>query len=104
MLERPKYQSFTGSVALMEPSASSGECAGEDPGLAKRRGGTDTTDTTVHSGPLTPTTPCTVCTGAERWDDAGVWRCITCWPMPLTVTARRAEKRYQALRQSRKEG
>ena len=24
--------------------------------------------------------PCAVCGGTERWDDAGILRCVTCWP------------------------
>src|SRR5262245_46390276 len=40
--------------------------------------------------------PCVVCGGSQRWDDAGVWRCTTCWPTPLTVTTRQAAQRYQA--------
>jgi hypothetical protein len=30
--------------------------------------------------PLTQYYPCVVCSGSERWDDAGIWRCLACWP------------------------
>jgi TubC N-terminal docking domain len=30
--------------------------------------------------PLSPTYPCTVCSRTQRWDDRGIWRCMTCWP------------------------
>jgi hypothetical protein len=46
--------------------------------------------------PLTPHYPCTVCGKVERWDDAGVWQCKTCWPAPLTELARQAEAIFQA--------
>jgi hypothetical protein len=42
-------------------------------------------------GTRAPDAPCAVCASLERWDDAGVWRCPTCWPVPLTEAARRAE-------------
>ena len=32
--------------------------------------------------PLTQHYPCVVCSGSERWDDAGIWRCLACWPSP----------------------
>jgi tubulysin polyketide synthase-like protein len=32
--------------------------------------------------PLTQYYPCVVCSGSERWDDAGIWRCLACWPSP----------------------
>ena len=32
--------------------------------------------------------PCAVCDQDKRWNDAGVWRCRVCWPMPLTEAAR----------------
>jgi hypothetical protein len=35
--------------------------------------------------------PCAACGVAQRWDDAGVLRCASCWPMPLTEAARTAE-------------
>jgi hypothetical protein len=41
--------------------------------------------------PLTPQHPCVVCSSTERWGDAGIWRCKTCWPTPLSQAARRAE-------------
>ena len=25
--------------------------------------------------------PCAVCRGTECWDHAGIWRCVTCWPL-----------------------
>src|SRR5262249_9809593 len=30
--------------------------------------------------------PCAVCGGTERWDHAGVWRCVTCWPLHNRTT------------------
>jgi hypothetical protein len=30
--------------------------------------------------------PCAVCGGTERWEHAGVWRCVTCWPSPGSRT------------------
>jgi len=42
---------------------------------------------------LLPLSPCAVCGQDERWDDAGIWRCRACWPMPLTEAARKAELR-----------
>ena len=32
--------------------------------------------------PLRQYYPCFVCSGSERWDDAGIWRCVACWPAP----------------------
>jgi len=32
--------------------------------------------------PLTQYYPCVVCSGSERWDDAGIWRCLACWSAP----------------------
>jgi hypothetical protein len=29
---------------------------------------------------LPPHVPCIVCGGTDRWDDAGIWRCVVCWP------------------------
>jgi ribosomal protein L37AE/L43A len=40
---------------------------------------------------LPPPPPCVVCASPARWDDAGVWRCTACWPMPLTEATRTAE-------------
>jgi hypothetical protein len=45
--------------------------------------------------PLTAGFPCVVCDGRERWNDAGVWRCLACWPSPLTQQALTAERVYQ---------
>jgi hypothetical protein len=30
------------------------------------------------------TQPCTVCNGGRRWNDAGIWRCVVCWPPNTT--------------------
>ena len=48
--------------------------------------------------PLTPHYPCVVCGKAERWDDAGIWRCMACWPPPLTEATRLAERNRAAMR------
>ena len=31
-----------------------------------------------------PAQPCTVCGGVTRWNDAGIWRCVACWPPEAT--------------------
>ena len=56
-----------------------------------REHGTVKTDKTSRGAPLTPSAPCTVCGNTRRWNDAGLWRCGTCWPTPLTAAARVAE-------------
>ena len=38
--------------------------------------------------PLSSGYPCVSCGGGIRWNDAGVWRCVACWPTPLTLAAR----------------
>jgi hypothetical protein len=58
-------------------------------------GATAKTDTTARSAPMTPAAPCALCGGQERWNDAGTWRCIACWPTPLTRATREAERQYQ---------
>ena len=30
--------------------------------------------------------PCAFCGGTERWDDAGIMRCVTCWPVARSRT------------------
>jgi hypothetical protein len=30
--------------------------------------------------------PCALCGGIERWDDHGIWRCLTCWPRVASRT------------------
>ena len=39
--------------------------------------------------PLSSGYPCVSCGGGTRWDDTGIWRCVVCWPEPLTMAARR---------------
>jgi hypothetical protein len=36
-----------------------------------------------------------VCGKIERWDDHGVWRCMSCWP-PGSLAARRPDSRADA--------
>jgi hypothetical protein len=43
-----------------------------------------------NAEPLTQYYPCVVCGKTERWDDAGIWRCVACWPTPLTEATRHA--------------
>ena len=35
--------------------------------------------------------PCAVCGGTDRWEHAGVWRCVTCWPLERCRTNARAD-------------
>jgi hypothetical protein len=83
VLERPKYQPFTESVAVMEPLAPMQEQAGGDTALAM---------------PAQEVVPCVVCGGQVRWNDAGLLRCVACWPQPLTRGTLRAEAHYQRRR------
>lgn len=46
--------------------------------------------------PLTQYYPCVVCRKTERWDDHGIWRCLACWPEPVTQSARLAAAHDQA--------
>src|SRR5438309_6843974 len=39
-----------------------------------------TADASPVSASLSPTYPCVVCGQTSRWDDHGIWRCVTCWP------------------------
>ncbi len=34
----------------------------------------------ARPNPLTPFYPCVRCGNTDRWDDAGIWRCLACWP------------------------
>jgi ParB family chromosome partitioning protein len=44
----------------------------------------DKSDTTIICSTSTHTSDadaaCTVCKGVIRWNDAGIWRCVVCWP------------------------
>jgi hypothetical protein len=85
MLERPKYQPFAESVAVVEPPESLPARAREDTTLAR---------------PAPDVVPCVVCGSQVRWNDAGVLRCGACWPSPLTQAARRAEEHDQRRRRA----
>lgn len=37
--------------------------------------------------------PCAVCGDADRWDDAGVWRCVTCETLPVSDRLRQLARR-----------
>ena len=60
--------------------------------VANRDGDTEIID---PARPLPPGFPCVVCGGGNRWDDAGIWRCVACWPTPLTQQTMVAERAYQ---------
>jgi len=49
--------------------------------------------------PLSPTSPCMICGKAERWNDAGIWRFVHCWPEALAPATRLAEAVNQAWRE-----
>jgi len=44
---------------------------------------------------LGPHVPCSVCGGTDRWEDVGIWRCVACWPHPITRKTCEAERAYQ---------
>ncbi len=46
--------------------------------------------------PVTPAPdlpPCAVCGDADRWDDAGVWRCVSCETLPVSDRLRALARR-----------
>jgi hypothetical protein len=45
--------------------------------------------------------PCAVCGGTERWEHAGVWRCVTCWPWEGHRTHARADTAMSTTRTTR---
>jgi hypothetical protein len=61
------YLSYPSSVPRSDVMAPS------DPSLAQANG------SAIPPRPVR-SPPCAVCGGIERWDQEGVWRCVTCWP------------------------
>ena len=64
----PSYLSYPSSAQRFDVMVQS------YPSLAQPNGGA------VPPGTVLPP-PCAVCGGTERWDHAGVLRCVTCWPL-----------------------